>query len=150
MRLTLSVIKADVGSVGGHTKPSARMMAAVEGEVAKAIGELRARGITEVSLNFAAFARVLHSPRGRGERLLKQGLGWANAFFQIESLYRFNAKFFPRWEPRYLMYEGTLNLPRIALATLWIEGQLPKPSVLKTSKQRDASARENSALGDGG
>ena len=37
MRLTLSVIKADVGSVGGHTKPSARMMAAVRGEVAKAI-----------------------------------------------------------------------------------------------------------------
>jgi fructose 1,6-bisphosphate aldolase/phosphatase len=39
MRLTLSVIKADVGSVGGHTKPSARMMASVEGEVAKAIGD---------------------------------------------------------------------------------------------------------------
>ena len=38
-RLTLSVIKADVGSVGGHTKPSARMMASVEGEVAKAIGD---------------------------------------------------------------------------------------------------------------
>src|SRR5215467_9907744 len=37
MRLTLSVIKADVGSVGGHTKPSVRMMATVEGEVAKAI-----------------------------------------------------------------------------------------------------------------
>ena len=37
MRLTLSVIKADVGSVGGHTKPSARMIASVEDEVAKAI-----------------------------------------------------------------------------------------------------------------
>src|SRR6478609_2235236 len=37
MRLTLSVIKADVGSVGGHTKPSSRMMATVVGEVAKAI-----------------------------------------------------------------------------------------------------------------
>src|SRR5437879_13060560 len=37
IRLTLSVIKADVGSVGGHTKPSSRMMATVEGEVAKAI-----------------------------------------------------------------------------------------------------------------
>jgi fructose 1,6-bisphosphate aldolase/phosphatase len=37
MRLTLSVIKADIGSVGGHTKPSTRMMAAVQGEVAKAI-----------------------------------------------------------------------------------------------------------------
>ncbi|MGF6431575.1 fructose-1,6-bisphosphatase [Bradyrhizobium elkanii] len=37
MKLTISVIKADIGSVGGHTKPSARMMVAVEGEVAKAI-----------------------------------------------------------------------------------------------------------------
>src|SRR6266487_6088454 len=37
MRLTLSVIKADVGSVGGHTKPSARMMATVRVAVAKAI-----------------------------------------------------------------------------------------------------------------
>jgi fructose 1,6-bisphosphatase len=37
MRLTLSVIKADVGSVGGHTKPSTRMIATVETEVAKAI-----------------------------------------------------------------------------------------------------------------
>ena len=37
MRLTLSVIKADVGSVGGHTQPSARMMLTVMGEAAKAI-----------------------------------------------------------------------------------------------------------------
>src|SRR5215472_16075794 len=37
MRLTLSVIKADVGSVGGHTKPSTRMIGTVEIEVAKAI-----------------------------------------------------------------------------------------------------------------
>ena len=25
------------------------------------------------------------------------------------------------------MYEGTLNLPRAALATLWVEGQLARP-----------------------
>jgi hypothetical protein len=37
MKLTVSVIKADVGSVGGHTKPSARMLDTVRGEVAKAI-----------------------------------------------------------------------------------------------------------------
>jgi Fructose-1,6-bisphosphatase len=37
MRLILSVIKADVGSVGGHAQPSARMMATVMGGAAKAI-----------------------------------------------------------------------------------------------------------------
>ncbi|MBI4183956.1 MAG: fructose 1,6-bisphosphatase [Proteobacteria bacterium] len=38
MKLTLSLIKADVGSVGGHTKPSERMMACARQEVAHAIG----------------------------------------------------------------------------------------------------------------
>lgn len=37
MKLTLSVIKADVGSIGGHTKPSERMLEAVRKEVADAI-----------------------------------------------------------------------------------------------------------------
>jgi lysyl-tRNA synthetase class 2 len=99
--------------------------------VVEAIAALRARGVEEVSLNFAAFARILHSPGGRGERALRRLLGWGDSFFQIESLYRFNAKFFPRWEPRYLMYEGTMSLPRVALATLWAEGQLRKPRLLQ-------------------
>lgn len=37
MRLTVSVIKADVGSVGGHTKPSPRMLDSVRAEVSHAI-----------------------------------------------------------------------------------------------------------------
>ena len=37
MRITLSVIKADVGSIGGHTQPSERMMESVREEVAGAI-----------------------------------------------------------------------------------------------------------------
>jgi lysyl-tRNA synthetase class 2 len=95
--------------------------------VVKAIECLHGRGITEISLNFAAFARLLHNPENRLQRLLGRGLGWADAVFQIERLYRFNAKFFPRWEPRYLMYERLIALPRVALAALWLEGQLPKP-----------------------
>jgi lysyl-tRNA synthetase class 2 len=95
--------------------------------VARGIELLRARGIEEVSLNFAAFARFLHDPRGPVERALGRLVSLANPFFQIESLYRFNAKFFPRWEPRYLVYEGPFALPRIGLAALWVEGQLPKP-----------------------
>ncbi len=36
MKLTLSVIKADVGSIGGHTKPSERMLEAVRSDVRQA------------------------------------------------------------------------------------------------------------------
>ncbi len=37
MKITLSILKADVGSIGGHTKPSDKMMAATEAAVQGAI-----------------------------------------------------------------------------------------------------------------
>jgi lysyl-tRNA synthetase class 2 len=96
--------------------------------VARATELLRGRGVSEVSLNFATFARWMHSPSRWHERVLGRLVALANPFFQIESLYRFNAKFFPRWEPRYLVYEGAFGLPRAALAVMWAEGQLPRPA----------------------
>jgi lysyl-tRNA synthetase class 2 len=83
-----------------------------------------------MSLNFAAFAKWIHSPEKRSERVLGKLVTLGNRFFQIESLYRFNAKFFPRWEPRYLVYDGTFGLPRASIAALWAEGQLYKPGFL--------------------
>ena len=97
--------------------------------VVKAAELLKERGVEEMSLNFAAFAKWMHSPEKRVERALGKLVTLGNPFFQIESLYRFNAKFFPRWEPRYLVYEGTFGLPRTSLAAMWAEGQLPKPTV---------------------
>jgi lysyl-tRNA synthetase class 2 len=97
--------------------------------VARGLELLSDRGVEETSLNFAAFARFIHAPRGWAERLVGRGLQVADAFFQIERLHRFNAKFFLRWEPRYLMYERVLGLPRVGLAAMWAEGQLPKPSL---------------------
>jgi lysyl-tRNA synthetase class 2 len=97
--------------------------------VVGAIELLRDLGIDELSLNFAAFARLLHSPRGNVEHWLGRCVSLGNRYFQIESLYRFNAKFFPRWQPRYLLYESALALPRTGMAALWAEGQLPKPSL---------------------
>jgi lysyl-tRNA synthetase class 2 len=99
--------------------------------VARACELLRERGVEELSLNFAAFARWLHSPQKRSERFLGRLVALGNPFFQIESLYRFNAKFFPRWEPRFLVYEGALGLPRASVAALWAEGQLWKPSLVR-------------------
>jgi lysyl-tRNA synthetase class 2 len=106
--------------------------------IVKTIEALRDRSIAELSLNFAAFARLLHSPEGVPQRLLRRLLQIADSFFQIERLYRFNDKFNPHWEARYLMHEGALNLPRTALATLWVEGQLPKPPPLRLKRRKPA------------
>jgi lysyl-tRNA synthetase class 2 len=92
---------------------------------------LRDRGVEEISLNFAAFAKWIHSPQKPTERALGKLIALGNPFFQIESLYRFNAKFFPRWEPRYLVYEGTFGLARAGIAAMWAEGQLWKPGLPK-------------------
>ncbi len=41
MKMTLSILKADVGSIGGHTKPSAKMLEAVR----SAVWEARGKGL---------------------------------------------------------------------------------------------------------
>lgn len=96
-------------------------------------------GIRFVSLNFAAFRAAL----ARGERLgagpiLKawhRVLLFMSRWLQIESLYRFNAKFQPRWEPRFLVFPRTRDLPRIGLATLRAESLLsigvPRPRFIR-------------------
>jgi lysyl-tRNA synthetase class 2 len=96
--------------------------------VVRSIELLRERGIEELSLNFAAFARLLERPEGPIDRILGRIISLGNSFFQIESLYRFNAKFGPRWEPRYLVHEGTFALARTSLAAMRVEGQLPLAS----------------------
>ena len=95
--------------------------------VVNAIETLRGDGVKEVSLNFAPFARLIHSPVRAHERLLGRIARVADRFFQVERLYRFNAKFLPRWEPRFLLYDGLLGLPSAGLAVMWVERQLPKP-----------------------
>jgi lysyl-tRNA synthetase class 2 len=121
---SLSAMRRDADTPNGLT----------EFMVVRAIEALAGRGVEELSLNFAAFARVLTNPSGRVQRTLRRILHTADAYFQIERLYRFNAKFEPRWEPRYLMYEGPRHFLRTALATLSVEGQLPTLGRRKTAR----------------
>ncbi len=115
--VSLSMMRRDPSTPNGLT----------EFLVAQAIELLRARGIEEMSLNFATGARFMHAPTSRIEAGLGRLCHRLDRFFQIESLYRFNVKFFPRWDTRYLVYEGAFGLPRAALASMWAEGQIPKP-----------------------
>jgi lysyl-tRNA synthetase class 2 len=90
-----------------------------------------ALGVRRVSLNFAVFRSVF----ARGERL---GAGpvlrlWravllqASRFWQIESLYRANAKFQPQWVPRFACFRSARDLPGVSLAALRAEAFLVAP-----------------------
>jgi lysyl-tRNA synthetase class 2 len=94
-------------------------------EAARLLGE---RGIAEFSLNFATCGRWLREPANLLERGLARILRVADRWFQIERLLRFTAKFSPRWQPRYLLFDGFARAPRVGLAALWAEGQLPRPT----------------------
>jgi lysyl-tRNA synthetase class 2 len=56
-------------------------------------------------------------------------LVFLSRWFQIESLYKFNAKFCPEWEPRFFVYAGTRAIPRIGVAALEAEAFLVWPTV---------------------
>jgi lysyl-tRNA synthetase, class II len=116
--------------------------------VVKAVELLRERGVEELSLNFAAFGRLLERPRGRLEQWLGRLVALGDRYFQIESLYRFSAKFSPRWEPRYLVYEGVLGLPRAGLAAAAAEGQVPRifGASPRTSSRAAAESARRSRL----
>ncbi|MGA5507817.1 phosphatidylglycerol lysyltransferase domain-containing protein [Streptomyces umbrinus] len=94
-------------------------------------------GVARVSLNFAMFRSAL----ARGEKIgagpvLRAWRGllvFLSRWFQIESLYKFNAKFRPYWEPRFVIYRSSRDLPRIGFAAMQAEGfvNLALPRLLR-------------------
>lgn len=92
-------------------------------------------GVRRVSLNFAVFRDAIE----RGERIgagpilrmWRSLLIFASRWWQIESLYRFNVKFRPYWEPRFVSYPAARDLPRIAVAALEAEAFIVRPHRLQ-------------------
>jgi len=95
--------------------------------ICEAIAWARAQGIARVSLNFAPFAALLApgARLGRAQRIEAATLRRLKGWFQLDNLLLFNRKFFPAWEPRFLVYERRRDLPRIGLAALAAEAYLP-------------------------
>jgi lysyl-tRNA synthetase class 2 len=91
-------------------------------------------GVRRLSLNFSVFRSALERGGRLGAgpvlRAWRAILLWASRWFQIESLYRFNAKFRPVWEPRFICYPGAGDLPRIAVAALEAEAFIVGPKQL--------------------
>ncbi len=86
-------------------------------------------GVRQISLNFAMFRSVFSSADSVGAgpvtRMSDAVLSVASRFWQLESLYRANAKYLPAWVPRFLCYDSSLTLSRAVLAAGIAEGFLP-------------------------
>ncbi|MEO7069742.1 MAG: phosphatidylglycerol lysyltransferase domain-containing protein [Nostocoides sp.] len=88
--------------------------------IVDALTQAPSLGITRVSLNFAMFRSTFE----RGEKLgagpvlrfWRKLLVLGNRWFQLESLYKFNAKFQPEWYPRFIVYPTTRSLVRVGIA----------------------------------
>ncbi|MET7621669.1 phosphatidylglycerol lysyltransferase domain-containing protein [Streptomyces sp. NPDC005408] len=97
-------------------------------------------GITQVSLNFAMFRSVFErgSKLGAGPvlRLWRSLLSFFSRWWQIESLYRANAKYRPIWEPRFMLFEKSADLLRIGIAAGRAEGFLEAPGLPKWMHRR--------------
>jgi lysyl-tRNA synthetase class 2 len=94
--------------------------------VVEAARRLSALGVRRLSLNFSFLRAVLVAGGDAAPtlRLARWGLCRLSRRFPIRSLYQFNKKFAPAWQPRYLAVAAAEDLPTVAVACLRAEGLL--------------------------
>jgi len=97
--------------------------------IARTAAELDRRGVRRLSLNFAAFSRLLDDEvqHTRVDRFLRRIVDILNPYYQIRSLREFNEKFQPQWQPRSLIYADPADLPKVALRYAFLEGFVDVP-----------------------
>ncbi|KAB1146728.1 bifunctional lysylphosphatidylglycerol synthetase/lysine--tRNA ligase LysX [Streptomyces luteolifulvus] len=92
-------------------------------------------GVCRISLNFAVFRSVFEEGARIGAgpvlRLWRRMLLFFSRWWQLEALYRSNAKYHPEWYPRFICYGDTVSLARIGLASGIAEGFVSVPSLRK-------------------
>ncbi len=119
--LSLDVMRRSRGAENGLTE-----LMVVE------LAENAARlGVRRLSLNFAVFRSAFEDGARIGAgpvaKVWRQLLILASRWWQLESLYRANAKYRPEWVPRFLCYAERRELVRISLASAAAEGFLSLP-----------------------
>jgi lysyl-tRNA synthetase class 2 len=99
--------------------------------VAGLMAEAPKLGVVRVSLNFAAFRAVFEEGARIGAgpilRAMRNTLLVMSRWFQMESLYRSNAKYQPHWVPRYLCFGERRDFAKVGLALMLAEGLIRFP-----------------------
>jgi lysylphosphatidylglycerol synthetase-like protein (DUF2156 family) len=110
---------------------------------------LAALGYAGLSLNFAALRSTLSGDKGDGtvQRAERWFLKRLSNFAQIESLWRFNAKYDPEWLPRYVVFDAAEHLVPVTMAivraeSLWEIPVLGKLLAAGAEKRTQAAHRE--------
>ncbi len=105
------------------------------------IFHLKEEGYDSLDLNFATFRSYLAGEKGDGtsQKLKKWILTHLSGSMQIESLWKFNAKYYPTWLPRYVAFEAVeMALPTaIAIARAESFAELPVLGRFFTAKPKE-------------
>lgn len=92
-------------------------------------------GVRRISLNFAVFRSAFEEGARIGAgpvlKFWRRLLLFFSKWWQLEALYRSNAKYAPEWYPRFLCYADAGALARIGLASGIAEGFVAVPSLGK-------------------
>ncbi|MGW7378095.1 bifunctional lysylphosphatidylglycerol synthetase/lysine--tRNA ligase LysX [Streptomyces sp. NPDC054794] len=110
-------------------------------------------GVHRISLNFAVFRSVFEEGARIGAgpvlRLWRRLLLFFSRWWQLEALYRSNAKYHPDWYPRFICYGETASLARIGLASAIAEGFVSVPSLRKLREKGHPKAGQRPATTEG-
>jgi len=95
------------------------------------ITHLKELGMRGLSLNFAAMRSVLEGESGDGvsQRVERWALRRLSGVLQIETLWRFNAKYEPRWLPRYIVFDSAEQFVPVVVQIMRAESLTEVPVI---------------------
>ena len=115
--------------------------------VARTIEHLRDAGCNGLGLNFSVMRSVLaQDDPAFGQRIERRLLGWLSESMQIESLWRYNAKFDPDWLPRYAVYDSLESFLPAAIAVAKAEAFSELPFIGRFLAPADARPQEPASV----
>jgi lysylphosphatidylglycerol synthetase-like protein (DUF2156 family) len=112
------------------------------------ISHLKEMGMKGLSLNFAAMRSILEGETGDGvtQRVERWALRRLSGVLQIETLWKFNAKYEPRWLPRYIVFDSAEQFVPVAVQIMRAESLTEIPVIgrlLTTTKRTGPSLPES-------
>ncbi|MFJ9412886.1 bifunctional lysylphosphatidylglycerol synthetase/lysine--tRNA ligase LysX [Streptomyces sp. NPDC101227] len=123
--ISLDVMRRDRSAPNGVMEYMVAQLCAQSGQL----------GVRRISLNFAVFRSAFEEGGRIGAgpvlKFWRKLLLFFSKWWQLEALYRSNAKYNPEWYPRFLCYADAGALARIGLASGIAEGFVAVPSLGK-------------------